>query len=330
MFDKFGVPPFSILLSDQGYWRERKREWLNYGIKSEIGRDAVIFSSSAQPTRFYKIKNLLRETGKPCETNDVLAYCQKNNVFIFGDKDGSGSIFDPVLCEVIYNWFAVPNGTILDPFAGGSVRGIVAKTLHLNYTGIELRKEQVEANRENATQIFGGNQGLIEWIVGDSLEMESLLGEDRLFDFIFSCPPYHDLEVYSDIKTDLSNMDYKQFILCYREIISKSLKKLKQDRFAVFVVGEIRDKNGAYKNFIQETKKAFLDNGAVFYNDIIFVEEIGGLPIRAGRAMAATRKIGKRHQNVLVFYKGDIKKIKDNYPLEKMNFLPFLESGEDE
>jgi len=36
---------------------------------------------------------------------------------------------------------------VLDPFAGGSVRGIVASRLGYRYVGIELRQEQVEANR---------------------------------------------------------------------------------------------------------------------------------------------------------------------------------------
>ena len=36
------------------------------------------------------------------------------------------SIFDPVLCELAYRWFCPPGGTVLDPFAGGSVRGIVS------------------------------------------------------------------------------------------------------------------------------------------------------------------------------------------------------------
>jgi hypothetical protein len=36
------------------------------------------------------------------------------------------SIFDPVLCEIAYRWFCPSGGTVLDPFAGGSVRGIVA------------------------------------------------------------------------------------------------------------------------------------------------------------------------------------------------------------
>ncbi|MGB3315839.1 MAG: DNA methyltransferase, partial [Albidovulum sp.] len=39
------------------------------------------------------------------------------------------SIFDPVLCEIAYRWFCPQGGTVLDPFAGGSVRGIVASQL---------------------------------------------------------------------------------------------------------------------------------------------------------------------------------------------------------
>ena len=35
-------------------------------------------------------------------------------------------IFDPVLCEIAYRWFCPKGGVVLDPFAGGSVRGIIA------------------------------------------------------------------------------------------------------------------------------------------------------------------------------------------------------------
>lgn len=36
--DRFLVPPFSVLDARQGYWQERKRQWLALGIKSELGR----------------------------------------------------------------------------------------------------------------------------------------------------------------------------------------------------------------------------------------------------------------------------------------------------
>jgi hypothetical protein len=45
---------------------------------------------------------------------------------------------------------------------------------------------------------------------------------------------------------------------------------------------------------------------------MIYIEPLGTLPQRVRRYMV-NRKIGKCHQNILVFYKGDIKNIKQNY-----------------
>jgi hypothetical protein len=36
--ERFGVPPFTVLNSTQGYWTTRKRAWIALGIKSELGR----------------------------------------------------------------------------------------------------------------------------------------------------------------------------------------------------------------------------------------------------------------------------------------------------
>lgn len=34
----FDYPPFSVLNAREGWWQERKRQWLALGIKSELGR----------------------------------------------------------------------------------------------------------------------------------------------------------------------------------------------------------------------------------------------------------------------------------------------------
>ena len=127
-------------------------------------------------------------------------------------------------------------------------------------------------------------------------------------DFVFSCPPYGDLEVYSDLEADLSTMDHMAFIDAYRGIIAAAVGKLKPDRFACFVVGDFRDGKGIYRNFVSDTIDAFLRADAKLYNECILVTAVGSLPIRAGKQFAASRKLGKTHQNVLVFVKGDPKK----------------------
>ncbi len=213
------------------------------------------------------------------------------------------SIFDPVLCELVYRWFCPPGGLVLDPFAGGSVRGIVASKLGRRYVGLELRPEQIAANRAQADRICGRDDPKPEWIEGDAVDLARLVTEPA--DLVFSCPPYGDLEVYSDDPRDLSTLPFPQFVAKYRAIIAASVAALRPDRFACFVVGDLRDREGFYRRFVSATEQAFEDAGARLYNDAILVTAVGSLPIRVGIMFDRARKLGKTHQNVLVFANGD-------------------------
>ena len=46
---------------------------------------------------------------------------------------------------------------------------------------------------------------------------------------------------------------------------------------------------------------------------MILIESIGTGAIRANKQFGSLRKVIKTHQNVIVFYKGDVKMIKQNY-----------------
>ena len=223
-------------------------------------------------------------------------------------KSGGTSIFDPVLCELMYRWFGIPGGSILDPFCGGSVRGIVAGAMGYRYYGNDLRPEQVE---ENQRQLEFA-QDYIEikppvWSVGDSADIAAIAKSypEQKFDMIFSCPPYADLEVYSDDPRDISNMDYEEFLAVYRKIIAESVKMLKDNRFAVWVVGELRKKDGGFQHFVEDSIKAFEDAGMKYYNHAILVSGAGGAGLRVRRHMK-NRKLVHAHQDVLVFSKGDV------------------------
>jgi hypothetical protein len=213
------------------------------------------------------------------------------------------SIFDPVLCELAYRWFCPPDGAILDPFAGGSVRGIVAALLGRHYTGVELSAGQLAANEKQAAVLTPDNRPT--WIEGDAKDVAALAPGE--YDLLFSCPPYGNLEVYSDDPRDLSTMAHEDFLIAYRQIIGASVALLRQDRFACFVVGDFRDRKGFYRNFVSQTIAAFEDAGARLYNEAILVQELGSLPIRVGKQFESGRKLGKTHQNVLVFVKGNPK-----------------------
>lgn len=287
--ERFIVPPFSILDTRQGYWQDRKKIWKKI-IKSGEGRCDGLLGGG--------LKEL-------------------NEKYFGSNTSLNGtSIFDPVLCEILINWFCPAGGKVLDPFAGGSVRGLVSVLLGNEYTGIDLSEKQIKANIKNFNAIsnrqdLNGNRlNAPKWINDDSANIDIIVKDKH--DFLLTCPPYADLEVYSDDPRDISNMPYDEFKKTYTDIITKSVDKLNENAFSAIVVGEARNKGGYYYNFVGDTISAFLSAGMKYYNECILVEQIATAAIRADRQFTSKRKVVKTHQNVLVFVKGDEKKINLN------------------
>jgi DNA modification methylase len=456
--ERFTLPPFTILDARTGEWQKRKRAWSALGIRGEIGRSASCI---------HMVTDGSQGTTK--------------------DADYT-SIFDPTLVELAVRWFSPEGGQVVDPFAGGSVRGIVSGCLGRSYWGCDLRSEQIEANYEQARQImpeamsvpvrvsapmlkqmfhpcdqdyvqsvcrgrccerssggimvtvhnseratiaaqggifdgkflaadarglcqfktpthrcsihatgqpfgctaspftlndndllivrnryrlltcyeaegalpayvahrrsldaiFGAEEaerivGCIDagekeiaaamparaydilkdnddakhgrssrrngprlnWVCGDSMDT---LADAPDADLVFSCPPYGDLERYSDDPRDLSAMEWHTFIAAYKRIILRAVKRMKPDSFACFVVGDFRDSRGFYRNFVSETIDGFEQAGARLYNEAILVTAVGSASMRVTKQFESGRKLAKTHQNVLVFCKGDWKK----------------------
>lgn len=257
----------SVLDSRTKDWTTRKKWWIHHhNIQSELGR---------------------------LSTNSRSGGIDNPNYI---------SIFDPVLAELFYNWYTPKDGSIIDPFAGGSVRGIVATKLGYSYTGIDLNKDQIEANQLQSE--------LPNWIHGDSEKiLEGLTGQ---YDFAFTCPPYYDLEIYSDNPQDLSNMPWESFSAKYAKILYNTYKKLKDNRFMAIVVSEVRDSESAnrhapgfYMNLVGETIKAAEAAGFHYYNDFVFIQPYHSGARMMHRYYTQNRKVPRVHQNILVFCKGN-------------------------
>lgn len=498
--ERFIVPPFSVLDQRQGYWQDRKSAWLGLGIQSELGRGEGLTYGDSDAMRHTSLNHYrAANTRRAADQRSNLTGAPSTPEWA---ADGSmeymapgTSIFDPVLCEIAYRWFSPPGGRVLDPFAGGSVRGIVAAYLGRDYTGIDLSPPQVETNRAQAAAILTGEAaptvkisaasarqefagcrpdyirdvcharccdapsspvgtmitihpteeprivalggtvidgmlqpregervcmfrddaylctlhededkpfgcvaspftlnrngtlivrnryrqlvcfkdgdripayrafsdsldlifgteeaaritahldsgggdlivpiaadtrailldndqlkhggavagaawepGAVSWVVGDSAELLPRI-EAAPFDLLFTCPPYYDLEQYSEDPADLSNADsYEDFREAYRTIISAAVALLAPDSFAVIVISDIRDERGIYRPLVADTVDAFRDAGAALYNEAVLINMAGTLPIRVARAFTSMRKLGRTHQEVLVFVKGD-------------------------
>lgn len=260
------VPPFSVLDTKAGYRQDRKKQLFDYVGDSTKGRCVETISS-----------NLI-------EMN-------------------STSMFDPVLCEIMYKWYCPKGGKIIDCFAGGAVRGLMAYKFGYNYTGIDLSRKQIEENVKRAKQLrIKPNNGLV-WKCDDSLNIDKY-AEDNSFDLLFTCPPYFNLEVYSNDNRDISNMNIVEFEKTYKMILQKAVNKLKNNRFAVIVVGNVRNEDGVYIDLVGMTNKIMEQCSCGLYNDCVLLEALGSAPIRASRMFGSYRKQVHVHQNVLIYYKG--------------------------
>lgn len=277
----FVVPPLSILDTQKGYWRERKQFW----------------------------KSLIGDNGETRE-NTLTGNSSKGDIFNASGLDAS--ILDPVLAELVIRWFGLKGCKTFDCFAGDSVFGYVSSYTDNEFVGIEIREEQVVVNN---ARVNGRNA---KYICDDGRNVLNYI-EENSQDLLFSCPPYFDLEVYSDLPNDASNQkEYCDFVGILKHAFTNAVKCLKENRFAVIVVGDIRDKKGLYRDFCGDIKIIMREAGCGLYNELILAEEIGARRLVARKYMR-NRKVPKVHQNVLVFYKGDPKQIKQYFPVLELS-----------
>lgn len=275
--DEFVAPPLSVLDARQGYWRERKRRWQDMGLCAVRGRQETLLPATHRVPGTYKsgCKNMTPAT----------------------------SVFDPVLAEVLVTWFTEPNKLVLDPFAGGPERGVVASVLGRRYVGIDVRPEQVDSDTLFSEVVHGRHTP--RYVVGDSAEIAGDVGDGA--DMVLACPPYFQLETYSEDPRDLSAMDDDGFALAYRRIASRCASALRDGGYAAFVVGDMRDRMGRLKGLPELTCEVMATSGLCLYDRITYIQPYGTAPLRAGRQFRASRKVVGVSEQVLVFRKPQTK-----------------------
>ena len=311
--DRFVMPPCEVLGTRKGDRQKRKKMWRDLiGDMGETRKDTLIQSPEV------KYKDLYQKTRQHREELGLSfrEYLEKYVPDEVKEREAKKvlsqgvSLFDPVLSEICCRWFTPCDGSaIFDCFAGDTQKGLVFGMCGHSFTGIELRQEQVDINNS----VITGRNLPIRYICDDGQNVAKHF-EPESQDMLFSCPPYYDLEIYSSAPNDASNQgSYEGFIAILRNAFSKAVICLKENRFAVIVVGDVRNKKtGGYYNFVDDVKRIFCDNGLLLYNELILVETGASTALRASRYMDS-RKVAKMHQNILVFYKGKAKDIPKHF-----------------
>ena len=310
----FIIPPFSVLDTRTGYWQQRKKLWREHiGAINGETREGITFSPEMCYPQLYTHFGQIRDT-LPVKMNftQYLDTLPEEQLEQERQKNLAAgvSLFDPVLSEILCQWFTPhAHSSICDPFAGDTQKGMVFAMLGHRFTGIELRAEQVEANRRN----LEGHDLDCTYICDDGRNIRKHIEADTQ-DLLFSCPPYFDLEQYSDLPEDASNQrTYNAFMQILAEGFRGGWECLHNNRFAILVVGDVRNHlTQGYYDFAGDLIRIFKSFGATLINRFVLVEQIGSSCLRA-RNNFQRRKATKTHQDVLVFFKGNPENIGNHF-----------------
>lgn len=286
-------------------WRHRKREWLDIIGPENESREGTLYSSLAMrfPNLYARTKDIRERLGISFDE-----YVEQYEPEYLRDakestKISSGaSTFDPVLAEIIYEWFTPYHGAkIFDCFAGGITKGAVAMIKGHKFTGLDIRPQQVDVNINRWEE---GVRLRPRYHCDDARNLLKYIGVASQ-DLFISCPPYYNLEVYSDLEGDASNQPtYQDFLNVLCDAFGKAVKCLKNNRFAVIIVGDIRDEKGNCYNFPGDVINIFQNCGCSFLDDIVLLRPDATANMRAQKYMKS-RKVVRVHERVLVFYKGN-------------------------
>jgi len=288
-------------------WLKIKREW-NEKIEEAGKKHNILNPKFASRDGCWQGKNGF--------SNIVLSNREIKDNKIIHNKgksfNGNASVLDPCACEVILRFFMPTNGKrVYNPFGGGVQFGFVSASYGYDYVASEIRKNQCDVNNKLCSDLKGN----AKWIKSDSSKYEP----EGMFDLCFMCPPYYKVEKYIDYdgvipEGELNNKKtYEEFRDSLFEGYKKAIKHLKDNCFFVVMTGDSRDKYGGYYGCEAEHELFFKNQGLHIYNKIVYLE-CEFTRLAHAKRILDYRKFPKREQKILVFYKGDIKKIKELYP----------------
>jgi len=288
-------------------WLKMKKEW-NEKIEAAGERHGIINPKFASRDGCWQGSNGFSNVVLSSKEIDDDGNVKHNKGKSF---NGNASVLDPVACEVILRFFMPTKGRrVYNPFGGGVQFGFVTGLYGYEYIASEIRQNQCDANNAICQDLNSA-----KWIKSDS----STYDPDGMFDLVFSCPPYYKVEKYIDYDGiipdgELNDMpSYDEFRDTLFKGYKKGIEHLNENCFFVIMTGDSRDKNGAYYGCEAEHELFFRDQGLHIYNKITYLECEFTRLAHAKRTLDY-RKFPKREQKILVFYKGDMKKIKDLYP----------------
>jgi len=283
--DHYGVWPVTV-------WDLNYSGKFMQALKQQIGD--VCENRAGSGSLGYQSKNK-KQTRKGCFSTE-----REDTKSVYGGKI-TESIFNPETAISILKLYAPKEGVVYDPFAGGGTRAIISAKFGLKYTGVEIRKEEVDAVIERCCA-SGVKSGEVVIYHASSTNVPHIKSESA--DFLITCPPYYDLEKYKGGEDDLSMLPtYEAFLDSIQAVIQESYRILKPGTTSCWVVGLHRDKNKELLCLHHDIAKLHKKAGFFHKEEVILHMKNTGAIRRVGTFEEGSHHLVRTHEYLLVFEK---------------------------
>jgi hypothetical protein len=235
-------------------------------------------------------RRLLGETGHSGARNETFR-ADHNSIYT-----STHSVFPAPLMEMILVRYGGERGShVLDAFAGGPPRGAVSSIMGYNYLGFDVSQKQID---ENVALLKKLKLTGAEYVRSDG----RFLSIDRQFDVAITCPPYFNLEQYSDQADDVSSLgSYSEFNGSMWCCAQAHRERMKPGAFVCIIVGLFRDKkSGELIDFPSHTVENFREAGFIYHQNIVLTKNFASAAVRAGNAWSG-KKLVPIFENLLIF-----------------------------
>ena len=235
-----------------------------------------------------KLKDIVGDAGQTRELKG-------RKMALLGSKYTT-SIFNPHLAQMILSAYCPPKSRIYDAFGGGGTRGFIASAMGHDYTGVEIRQDEVD-------RIVKHQQELQQFFKIECCDSQFYPIEENVYDFSYSCPPYYNLEVYSDLDGDMSNVaTYDEFLSMLKKSLEVTYRGLKSDSLCIWVIGNLRDRKGDLIHLSGDLVRLGKEVGFVLHDELIFWGASDVATTRSGQFCANRRSV-RVHENIIIFKK---------------------------
>jgi len=275
-------------------------------IKGLLGKDTVVTKGKIKDTYGWLPKSVWDIT-KSKELKDLV---RDNSMERYRDGNGKQPLseFNPDVAMRCLQIWSEKCDYVLDPFMNRGTTSIIAayygrygyanEIVKSYYDGVKERVNTlIEEGKEWAEDVFLNH--------GDARDIVKIADKEwgvLQFDYIYTSPPYWNVEKYESTNGQLSDMDdYALFIEEYTKIMEQLYHVLKPQKYMTLVVNDFR-RNGEFIWFSGDTIMACQRVGFELHDIVINVIRT---PYVSGveKAVEKFKRTIKYHEYVLTFKK---------------------------